>query len=277
MAKMGKKKKVTPQNKRKEAAAQKRKKVVTQKSARASKAKRPPATEREIKTLNERAGKVRALDEAIVKADRASMGDALKAGDHIIWGKQELKRVNAKMGFKKWIEDVCKIPYKRGYNYKRVAEAAAENPAIKELGLTEAYVLLGLVTRKKVSAAHGITTGGGGEDTSDDNDGEVDEDTDKLAEEKTDKAATVNPVTDESVAQAEETREPVTRRIGKFDVAREKNYYVLEIPEIPDADILRDVFSDTANLNAVLKDGGLLIRIKVDPTVTDSAEGEANV
>ncbi len=43
--------------------------------------------------------------------------------------------------------------YKRGYNYKRVYEAALADPSIKSLGLTEACLQLRLVTRKAKTPA----------------------------------------------------------------------------------------------------------------------------
>ena len=242
-----------------------RKRTPAQKQSAAT--KRPRATEREIKALLDRAAKVRDLDLSIVKGDRTLMSDALKAGAHILWGKEELKRINAKMGFKQWIETECKIPYKRAYNYMRVAEAASKEPSIKELGLTAAYVLLRLVTRKKISADQTSATGSDRANKSDDKNEDVSADAEtKGADEAPD-------TTDTCVAKP---RESVTRRVGKFDVVREGNFYVLDIPEDWE-EVLLNVLSDLPNFNAVVKDGGLLIRMKDVPAQPASAEGEPNV
>jgi len=249
-----------------------KKKVIVRKQAPAKKqsaaTKRPRATEREIKALLDRAAKVRDLDLSIVKGDRTLMSDALKAGAHILWGKEELKRINAKMGFKQWIETECKIPYKRAYNYMRVAEAASKEPSIKELGLTAAYVLLGLVTRKKISADQPTATGSARANKADDKNEDV-----SAADAETKGADEAPNTTDNGIAKP---RESVTRRVGKFDVVREGNFYVLDIPEDWE-EVLLNVLSDLPNFNAVVKDGGLLIRMKDVPAQPASAEGEPNV
>lgn len=47
------------------------------------------------KGLTKRAGEIRTCDERIVSSDRTSMADALCAGEHLLWVKQDLKKSKA--------------------------------------------------------------------------------------------------------------------------------------------------------------------------------------
>lgn len=202
--------------------------------------KRSRATERDKKLLNDRAAKVRELEQSITKMQKVSLAEALKIGEHLLWAKQELLRVNAGIGFKQWIVKNCKMTYKRGYNYMRLVKAAAINPKIKDMGLTEAYVLLGLVRRKDLTPAAGdAAKGGAGGDSGDSGDGD----------------------------------EPITRRIASFELIRERDVYVLEVAEETFQDTLMAVIADADNLVGVLKEGGLLIKLS---TPADDAQVETD-
>lgn len=195
--------------------------------------KRRKANAREVRFLTERAEMIRECDGNIVKMQKASMADALKAGEHLLWAKQELKRVNVGTGFQRWIEEVCKIKYKRAYNYMRLVQGAAKNAALKDLGLTEAYIALGLVRRKAVLKDLGTapTNGTQPQGTSDTN---------------VDQSADV----------------PVLRKIGNWDVVRTGDCYVFEVDASDWQSAISAALDDADNFEAVLRDGGLLLKLK---------------
>jgi hypothetical protein len=118
------------------------------KSAREKPAPKKAPSEKEMKALSTRAEQIREHDQGILKAQKSSMSTALAAGELLLWGKQELKKIGVKKKFQAWIEADCKVEYKRAYNYMRLVQAVAKDASIKNLGLTEAYLRLRLVTRK---------------------------------------------------------------------------------------------------------------------------------
>jgi len=105
-------------------------------------------TSGELEKISECARRIRDNDKTIQKSQVTSMQLALENGDLLIAGKQKLKEQKIKKRFKSWIEEVCCIPYKRAYNYMRLAVAASQDTSLKHLGLTEAYIKLGLVKRR---------------------------------------------------------------------------------------------------------------------------------
>ena len=70
------------------------------------------------------------------------------AGNHLHWGKQELKRLGIKRKFQHWVEHDCGIGYSRANKFMRLVTAITEGSIFAKLGLTEAYERLGLITRK---------------------------------------------------------------------------------------------------------------------------------
>lgn len=97
------------------------------------------------------ADEIRAGEENIQKYDRMSTPEAEKIGNRLIDIKPKLKLYKPKIGFKVWIETVCGLLYRRANNYMRVATAIAEDPALREMRLTELYEHLGLVTRTRTT------------------------------------------------------------------------------------------------------------------------------
>lgn len=200
--------------------------------------KKQKPTARENKLLNQKAEKIRAYDASIIKGQKMGMADVLAAGALLAWAKEELKRLRL-MGFQRWIEEVCKVAYKRAYNYMKVYQASIKDPRIKELGLTEAYVALGLVRRKKDAAG--------------------------TAENSAGESAQAEP------EDGADDRLP-RRKIGSCEVELEDDFYVLEVEDGGDwQTTLLDAIGDLENLTAVLHDGGLLIRLKAKEPQEDTA------
>lgn len=100
-----------------------------------------------LKKLQQRASKVRTLDSLVQKSLKLCTPEAIKAGNLLLALRADLKKMKG-MQFKLTVEKDCQVPYKRAYNYMRLAKAAQSDPSIKRLGLTEAYIKLRLVTRK---------------------------------------------------------------------------------------------------------------------------------
>ena len=109
---------------------------------------------------------IRAGEENIQKYDRMSTPEVEKIGNRLIDIKPKLKLYKPKIGFQVWIETVCGLLYRRANNYMRVATAIAEDPALREMRLTELYEHLGLVTRTRTKT----------DDSSDDDDDDEDDD-----------------------------------------------------------------------------------------------------
>ena len=158
----------------------------------------------------------------------------------MVSGKAELKRLKIKRSFKAWIKQECKVPYRRGYNYMRVYQAALEDPAIKKMGLTEAYVHMRLVKRKPA----------------------VDNPPDVIATAQTDTSSTADlgGIGVQSITAAADA--PVVKRrvIAMYEVVKHTDAYVLEIDGDP-ASTLMDVLSDIENVVAAISDGGLLLKL----------------
>lgn len=102
---------------------------------------------------------IHAGDENILSYDKLSTPDAERIGNLLIETKPKLKLLKPKLGFKVWIETICKILYRRANNYMRVAKAIAEDPSLREMGLTELYEHLRLVTRTRNQNAGGSVGG----------------------------------------------------------------------------------------------------------------------
>lgn len=211
----------------------------------------PAPSEKQMKALAARAEKIREHDQGILKAEKSSMAMALAAGESLLWGKQELKRLGIRKKFQTWIEVDCKIKYPRAYNYMKLVAAATKDPSIKNLGLTEAYLQLRLVTRKEKMSENG--------------DGKS---------ESSDAGATQDSGNSDGKFQSSDgaqnggsgTTVPAQhRRIGALEVERRNDVYVLEIDAKSNwQDSLLDALGDIENFTAVLADGGLLIRLKPD-------------
>lgn len=205
--------------------------------------------EKDVKALESRAEKIREHDQSILKSQKSSMATALAAGEALLWGKQELKRLGITKKFQEWIEVDCQIDYKRAYNYMKLLQASLKDPTIKELGLTEAYLKLHLVTRKEKTGAREV----GKPKTSNTGAPKLNENS---AEQSQSSNNTPNGGTGATVVAQR-------RRLGALEVERHDDVYLLEIDTKEKwQDSLLDAISDVENFKAVLADGGLLLKLK---------------
>ena len=106
------------------------------------------------------AEKVRKHDSAIRQHGLKSTIEAEHAGNLLAAMKSKLKLIKPKIGFQEWIESACKISYRSANNYMRVANEISKDSSLRELGLTEVYVALGLVTRSSQRVRHEHTSEG---------------------------------------------------------------------------------------------------------------------
>lgn len=202
-----------------------------------------------MQALAAKAATIREHDQAIQKAQKSSMSAALAAGRMLLSGKADLKRLGIKKKFQLWIEADCKVEYKRGYNYMKLAQAAEKDPTIKDLGLTEAYLKLRLVTRKAKATQDEPATGTSGNAAAADRDA----------------ARAENLPPDNGIPASDNSGSaPVKRRrLGDFEIERRNDVYVLEIDTATDwQDALVTVLTDAENFTAVLAEGGLLLKAK---------------
>ncbi|HEY3325178.1 MAG TPA: hypothetical protein VGP72_32290 [Planctomycetota bacterium] len=207
---------------------------------------------------------IREADEKVVATSKTSLTEAIKAGKRLLRAKPKLKDEKPKMGFEKWIVTVCQIPYQRAYNYMRVAKAAETDAAIKGMGLTEAYVHLGLVTRRKPKnkpetpendgqKIDASTTGAAAP-----TEGQQAGDTGEQHEDGVPDGAPNDAVVQSGAVTQNRV---IIRKIGKYEFSRQNNLYVLEVTKEWKV-ALRDLSADNVDLTPVLQDGGLLLRWK---------------
>ncbi len=129
----------------------------------------------------------------------------------------------------------------------RLAEACAADAPLADLTLTEAYITIGLVKRKVPKTEVAETTA----------------------------PSTVLPLSPFPVISSSPDLEailpatPATRRVGKSELIRRQDAYLLEVAEDWQT-VLFDILADIDNFEDVLKDG-LLIRFKPQP---QSAAGQ---
>lgn len=233
----------------------------------------------EDKSLIARADRIHAGDSLIIGSGKTSLAEAIKVGADLTAGKADLKKKKIGVGFKKWIEIYCRIAYQRAYRYMKVAEKCAESPELKKLGLTEVYILLNLLSRKKAEketgvAVSGSNSGGGGSQENlsdqDEDEDEVADDADDEGDDGADESADLNGEdTDENDDQADdnseeaEPREPaVLHQIGPCEVQFAGGAHILELAEDTWQSTLLDVITDAENFFAALRRGDLVIRLK---------------
>ncbi len=173
-------------------------------------------------------------------------------------GQAGTETLGIKNKFQAWIESDCKIEYRCANNYMRVLKASLQDASIKEMGLTDAYLKLRLVTRKAKAAAEEEKT----------------QSSDAIATQNGGKATAVaTPLGDNSVEKTQGSESAPTagtsttivqrRRLGALEVERRDEVYVLEIDTTTNwQNSLLDAFSDVKNFTAVLANGGLLLKLK---------------
>lgn len=201
--------------------------------------KRRRATAKERKVFLNRGIKIQKWEVNIMKVQRTSLEEALKIGDYLNKTNEDFARIDIGMGWEKWLIEECKMTYSRAYKYMRLAEAAMKDPEIRKMGLTEAMVSLGLVTRKDFSKAK--------------------------PDASTESTEAKNDSTDTAA-------EPVVRPIASYSAIQERDFFVLELDGAKLQDEFLAIAADAQNVAALLHEGSLLIRLKPDDELQDDGD-----
>ena len=186
------------------------------------KIKKPRATVKEKRLLDEIAVEIFKLNQGIVSMLKRSTRDAVKIGNHLNRVKPLFESINVGTSFKAWQREKCGLSEGTVHNYTKLAEGAAKDPSVLELGLNDAYIKLGIKKKHMKKPTIG-------------------------AQLEANSPVPSGPV-------------KIDQMLGAHEVFKEKGMYIVELEADWEKELSK-IMADISALGNLLVDGGLLIRV----------------